>query len=390
MQMKNLLCLLFLLLGDTLASQSLAWEQTSFPNNNYVYFITILGNKIFVGSHEGLYLSADEGLSWQNLTGSSMQAVNSFIYRDGVYYIGSWVHGVHQSFDLAAWKSVGAGLPQTVTSIEFFDGQLYAGTPNSVYVLSTETGFWKQDSLKVKNIHNEYVLALKTHDGALYAAGCDYLYYKEAGQWAVVDTNYQYCGNKILDAGAQVFLSTTGGGIQKFDSPDTGVVGNIIADPQDSLSMSPADVAFFENELYVLCRSSIYYYNLDSSEIVCDDMLSSIAFGTGNVFVGTSAKGIWKKGLAGIPRAADLKNSSAKEIALEVWPTPSEGKLLATYQVQKEHPARLTLFDATGRTALVKDIVDSGSHEIYLATPGVYLAVLTNGDKKLVKKVIVQ
>jgi len=227
-----------------------------------------------------------------------------------------------------------------------------------VYVLNGATGFWESDSLQVKNIHNEYILDLKAHDGALYAAGCDYLYKKTTGQWTVIDTNYQYCGNKILEAGTQVFLGTTGSGIQKFDSLDTGVEGSIIVDPQDSLSMSPADAAFFENELYVLSRSSIYYYNLDTSEIVCDDILTSIAFGFGNVFVGTSTKGIWKRGLAGIPRDSDLKISNAKGIALEVYPTPSEGKLLATYRVQKEHPARLALFDATGKTVLVKDIYD--------------------------------
>ncbi|HMQ49831.1 MAG TPA: hypothetical protein PKA70_20360, partial [Saprospiraceae bacterium] len=68
------------MLYNTCISQEGVWTQTSFPSNNYVYFISAFENRIFAGSQNGLFMSADEGNTWSNLTDSfNISAVNSFI-----------------------------------------------------------------------------------------------------------------------------------------------------------------------------------------------------------------------------------------------------------------------------------------------------------------------
>ncbi len=67
--MKNYLLCLFLLgaMLPLLAQTNAAWQQTSGPEGGYVFNMERNSSKIFAGTENGLWSSADEGQSWQSV-----------------------------------------------------------------------------------------------------------------------------------------------------------------------------------------------------------------------------------------------------------------------------------------------------------------------------------
>lgn len=392
--MRYLFSFALFVFSNQLSAQTTVWEKTSFPDSNYIYFISTVGDKIFAGSSLGLFVSSDEGATWQNLTQLyAISSVNDLIFQDGIYYLSSWVNKVWKSTDLATWESLGEGLPQYVTSVVYFEGNLYASTSNSVYALNPTTMAWEWDSLPVNISHNDYILDLAVYNAALYASGCDYLYTKGGGLWQVIDTSYNFCGVRIRDDGSNIFVNTTGSGIQKYDPMGLGITETIIADAQDPYSWSAAEFIFHEGQMLVASQYALYYHTLDSSEVVCGDLLTSMALNLDNIFVGTHKSGIWKKGWQFLQQEGGDRGTTgtkSNNLQFDLSPTPSEGKIVAMIRMEEEQPAQFTVFDATGKIILDKKVSTSLELEIRLATPGLYMAVLSNGKEKLTKRVIIQ
>lgn len=385
----------FLFYTAFLSSQTPVWEKTSFPDSNYVYFISAIGDKTFAGSSQGLFVSGNEGSQWKNLTSAyGISSVNDLLLQDSVYYLSSWASKVWKSTDLVIWESVGDSLPAYVTSLEYFDDKLYASTSNSVYRLNPSTGTWKLDGLKVGISHNDYIGDMMIGpDSTLYASGCDYLYYKAGGNWQVIDTSYTYCGVKIRNDGSNIFVNTSGSGIQKYGSSGLDISETIIANTLDPYSWSASDFAFNAGEMVVTSQNRLYNQTLDSSEVVCDDLLTSVAFGFDNIFVGTQKRGIWKKGWPFLQGEGSDRNAAvpkASSLGFDLSPTPSEGGIVAKIWMSEDQPAQFTVFDATGKMVLDQKINSSLDLDIRLSVPGLYMAMLSNGKQKFTKRIIIQ
>jgi hypothetical protein len=385
---------LFLLAGH-LPAQTNEWQKTSFPDSNYVYCIFNLEDKTFAGSFQGLFISEDKGESWQNLTlNYTIGSVNDLLYVDGIYYLSSWATGVWMSSNLSTWEPVSDGLPKYVTALEYFDGRLFAATSNSVFWLNPSTKSWKSDSLKLSISHNDYILDLaKQGNTVLYAAGCDYLYQKTNGVWQVMDTSYQFCGVGIRDDADNIFVNTTGSGIQKYGLTGSGITETILPNPQEPSSWSVADFAFFDGEMMIISQHSIYYKAQDTSEVVCGDLLTTLTIDSNNIFVGTQGAGIWKKGALflkqnGIDR--NVASSKAPNIQFDLLPTPSEGQILAKIRMDEGQTGLFSVFDATGKMILNKKINNSLDLEFHLAFPGLYMSMFTSGKMKVTKRIIIQ
>jgi Secretion system C-terminal sorting domain len=369
------------------------WQQTSFPLDNFVYFITAQNDKLFAGSHNGLFSSSDAGDTWQQRTPEAVTGVNTLIFKDGYYYIAAWSGGVYRSADLSIWETIGEGLPPMVSSIAFYNNELYAATLNSVYKLHAASNKWESDKLWIKTIHNKTIFDLKTYNGDLYAAGCNY-FYKKTGDnaWIALDTSYQFCAVKILQAGLNLMLNNTGNGVHKWSPNTDSIEQSIVIDPQDPYSQNASDIVYQNNELYVLSDTKIYAFNAATAEHVCDNRLTALTFAENNAFVGTHNQGIWKKAWPQLLQPDDRAATPSKNtnLQLEIYPSPAADRFVANCQIDKEHSARIAIFDLTGKLVYQEPVFASGDLSLRLPVPGVYMALLTNGEKRVIKKVVIQ
>ena len=125
--------------------------------------------------------------------------------------------------------------------------------------------------------------------------------------------------------------------------------------------------------------------------MVCDDILSSIEIAYNNIFVGTRQKGIWKRYWDKHERPnAEDRSAIAPTLDFEVYPTPSNGQMMANFKLQGNATGYLMILDEAGRMILEQHVPGSGNQPIFLLESGTYLAVLTDGKQKIAKKIIVQ
>jgi hypothetical protein len=380
-----------------LSSQTSTWEKTSFPDGNHVNFIKIIDQKIFVGSFEGLFLSEDAGTSWQNLTQNyPIVSVNDILATDDQYYLSAWSGGVWYSNNLITWESLSEGLPGYTTSLEVYDGNIYASSSYGVYQLNPDNGKWEQENLRIEIPHNKYIFDLYAgaDSATLYASGCDYLYKKNGEIWLVVDTSYNYCGVKILESSTGICVNTTGSGTQKFNLDGVGISETIVPVPQDSSSWSPSDFAIYEEEMFITTKNLLYYHSLDSVETVCEDLLSAISLGLNNMYVGTQRLGVWRKAIPFYRPESDSRKDNNQHtdnhISLALSPSPSPEFVTAKIQTDGMYPAWFTVYDATGRIILTQEFSSTTDYIFSLNAPGIYLAVLSNGLDKRAKRIVIQ
>ncbi|KAF5059117.1 Sortilin, neurotensin receptor 3 [anaerobic digester metagenome] len=92
--------------------------------------LEVKGDTVFAGTLSGVYMSTDFGLTWTT-GGLSSESINTLKYHDGVLFAGTVSGGIYFTTDAGMnWTSYNQGLPTgslNIGTIEIFNDTLYAG-----------------------------------------------------------------------------------------------------------------------------------------------------------------------------------------------------------------------------------------------------------------------
>ncbi len=115
---------------------SWARVEGGLPADLRVLSLSVRGRTIFAGTQSGLWRSNDDGVNWTKSVLPENLAINAVLADGSNIIAGSTGAGVHVSTDDGAtWKQFNEGLTnQDVLSLINFDGRLFAGTKNGVFV----------------------------------------------------------------------------------------------------------------------------------------------------------------------------------------------------------------------------------------------------------------
>src|SRR5674476_1587587 len=83
---KFILILLLLLIADNLIYSQ--WIPAKGPNGGYVYSFAITGSNLFAGTHDGVYLSTNNGHNW-SYSGLINNIVRSLVVNGKNTYAGT-------------------------------------------------------------------------------------------------------------------------------------------------------------------------------------------------------------------------------------------------------------------------------------------------------------
>ena len=156
---------------------------SGFDDKN-IFSVMRYGNNLYVGVEEGVYLSTDSGISWGLKNSGLSYTVYSISAINGSIFAGT-NNGVYMSSNNGdSWISIldKGGKNNLITE------------GNAIIVGNDATGIYSAslDNLSRwdngKGLRNPYILSLSMYDGKLYAGTVEGLYVSDDGRlWSVVD-----------------------------------------------------------------------------------------------------------------------------------------------------------------------------------------------------------
>jgi len=149
------------------------WTTLYDPNNSLNgQCFCALGNNIYLGFVDGIFMSVDNGNNW-NLIGSNLGGtINSLTAKGGTIYAGT-LCGVHATENNASWTNLYAGFPPSTSSYPYLgvesliikDTNLYAGTIG-LYSFDEQNLTWAPAS---NGLPSDWIMSLAVVGNSLIA-----------------------------------------------------------------------------------------------------------------------------------------------------------------------------------------------------------------------------
>ncbi len=147
------------------------WEQCNGeykPLIGLVNEITFENNTIYACTNNGIYISTDEGNSWDDEnTGLSFLNVYTIHFNSNYRFAGTWGAGIYiSSGDDIIWEKRNDGLTnQYIYTIQSYSNNTFVGTKGGVFLTTDYGKSWRGCGLIDKNIYSIVVKNNKVYAG---------------------------------------------------------------------------------------------------------------------------------------------------------------------------------------------------------------------------------
>ena len=328
---------------------------------NRVYSGNVVGIRVFVGTANGLYISNDHGLSW-NLN-SSFQDIFAVASNNKKIFLGN--SGVIVSTnDGLTWNIETSLKGYSIHSIVVSGSDIFAASPfntdNDSYVFrSTDNGsHWR---LTKNGLPKTFIMSLAVYKSHLFAATSNSGVYRSTDQ----GKNWVPCNNGLtsLQANKLFFVGT-----------------NLLASTWSG---------FFISTNYGDSWKSI-------NEGLENKVVNSFAMDETFVYVGTNSGGVYKRKISEM--IEDLESVFPTNFKLEQnYPNPFNTSTLITYSIPQPSNVTITVYDILGNkiSTLVNEYKTAGNYDVEFdaitLTSGVYLYQLqANGFVQMKKLILIK
>ena len=263
---KHILLLVAIFVMNIVNAQ---WVQTLGPYGGRVSCITSCNSKIFAGGSGGVFVSSDNGTTWQAVNNGLPTGVfvNTFAVSGTTLYAGT-NQGVYKSLDNGiSWTDINTGLNYiNVLSLAVSGTNIFAGTYYGGVYLSTNSG----------------------------------------ATWSLVNTGFKHTEITALAVlGNYIFAATWGGGIYMSSNngtswatvnsslPSNTIIGAIVV---TSLIVSGSNLyaALYQNGVYKSTNNGTSWTTVNTGNTGLSNLnVISLATDGTNIFAGTNGGGVF-------------------------------------------------------------------------------------------------
>ncbi len=311
------------------------WERiNSSMNVGFLWAIEVDGDNIFAGTEMGLYLSTDNGTTW-NTTSLVNKDVRSLLLHGDNLYAGVWGGGVYKSTDNGTtWTSVSKGYTNASVNALVADG-----------------------------------------DGNIYAGTFDYGVLKsedDGDNWTMLDIDTRFVWSMVVNSSGTVFAGTYGEGV--FKSLDGGTTwfrtnNNLGATHIYSMRKDTDDNIYatgWSSGVYVLPGvdkeddwGSLGMFGLDVSSLYVDTETNRLFAGTadGNFYVNDSP----------LTAVEDEPVAEVVEYGLsQNYPNPFNPATTINFSLRENTNVRLAVYSILGEevAVLINSNLNAGTHNV--------------------------
>ncbi len=278
------------------------WQQTSGLYGGVINCLTVLDSNLFVGIGNCVYISTDNGISWNKCLNNgvwALEAIGSNLFAGGNY--GSVYLSTNNG---VSWKAINIGTAASVRAFAFYcngiaDTNLFAATQAGVFLTTNSGSNWTamNDGLEWRDVWSiavskSNILAgtqrgffISTNNGTNWTRVNNDLAYQSIYSLAV-------SGNYLYAADGHLYFST-----------DDGI--NRSAINHDSINGSIHTIAASGTNLFASAEYGRIYLSVDNGihwvaqERLPNYFVSSFAFNGPYIFAGTD-NGIFRSTNSGI------------------------------------------------------------------------------------------
>lgn len=208
-----------------------SWSLAGFPGQYYPLVFYNVGNDLFAGGSSGLYVSADNGITFtaqndnfQGITPPAVPEIRSFVLNGTTLYTGTYRKGIFRSVDNGlTWTTVNDGLgtvtqlnSRTFGNLAVSGTNVFAGTyGQGVFRLINNGTTWTQEITGLPTGYARNVISMIVNDSYIYittGAGIYRSANSDVISWSLQTvTPADLSINKLFPSGSDIFASTNKG-----------------------------------------------------------------------------------------------------------------------------------------------------------------------------------
>ncbi len=198
-----------------------SWEEKHIDSNTKgrIFFCTKNNGNIYVGTFINIFVSSDNGKSWQKPFNynQNITFTNLYFFEDSVFAISNGIYQIINNGE----STIEVGLiGKTINEIYYFDNILYAATSNGIFKSYDMGKKWLQTGLNSHAIFN-----FATSDSLIYAATNKGLYLSnnKGLSWEII---YSESVRNLLIQDNIIFIGTLSGILKSTDNGENWIYAN--------------------------------------------------------------------------------------------------------------------------------------------------------------------
>lgn len=332
----------------------------------YVSGLGVINGRIFAGTDKGISMSTDNGISWKNMSPSSIRNVNTLLVNGSDLFAGT-SEGIFLSSDNGSnWNEVDSGITKKdILCFAVKDNNLFAGTYGGGIFRSTDDGrSWTQVNSGLTNV---YVWSIAVSGDNIFAGTHNGLFISanDGSNWTVVN-----CGLPV-----NTFIYTL-------------VVNknNIVA------GASGYGVLISRN-------NGTDWTGIDSGLPANTSVLSLMVSSHGDLFAGTIRRGVWRGPLSDMVNVIKDKPLSLSRHITEFNLSFSSGihhEISIGFTLPASGRVSFVAYNINGRkvACIADQKFESGQHNLIWNTSkipaGCYTVKITSDKRSFVKSALIK
>ncbi len=263
--------LLLVILACYLNFSNAQWQQANGPYGGIVNCFAISGGNIFAGTSSGVYLSANNGISWSAVDSGmpyidvvSLAVSGSNIFAgvgNPVTYIGG---GVYLSTNNGnSWVAVDSGLPANtyVNVLAVSRNNIFAGTNSGVYLSTNNGSKWTTVN---SGLTDTLITSFVVKDTNIFVGtqGGVYLSSDSGKSWTLKNNGFDFMANSIWSlalSGDTIYAGTSWGFYKSTDNGDNWIMNSLLpGGPYTAIATSGSKI--------LTCYLGTLFFSSDNGE----------------------------------------------------------------------------------------------------------------------------
>lgn len=404
--MKTRILTIFIIILSVQISQGQWVEMSNGIGSIGIFSLATSGSNIFAGSSIGIFVSADNGLSWTQ-TSLNNQDIRSMAVNGSNIYAGSYSgNGVFKSTDNGTTWSQTTLNNKTIRSLAVSGNFVYAGAyaPDSGVYRSTDNGItWSPPSL------NDQVIRTLAVNGNYVFAGSGNIppttgVYRSTdnGSTWVLTSLHDWIG-KLAISGNNIFESGNNHGLKiSTDNGDTWYQTSLNGGSGTWYSLAFSGNNVFAGSygagIYMSTNNGLTWVQKNEGLTFSSNIVSDLCIHDNYIFagIGTGAPmGVYRRPLGELIGIQTISTETPVQFSLsQNYPNPFNPSTKIKFSLPKSSNTNIVIYDALGMKieTLVNEQLSAGTYEVDWNAAnyanGVYFYKLISGAFSQTNKMI--